>query len=161
MPSFDIVSKADFAEVDNAINGALREISTRYDFKESKSDIIRSENNITLIGDDNYKIDQVQQILRTYFVRRKVDTGFLEFESIQNSSGGLLKQNVKLKIGIDKEISQKINKEVKSKKIKVQLEIRGDEIRISGKKRDILQECISFVKSLKFKQPLQFINFRD
>lgn len=161
MPSFDIVSKADFAEVDNAINGALREISTRYDFKESKSNIIRNENNITLIGDDNYKIDQVQQILRTYFVRRKVDTGFLEFESIQNSSGGLLKQNVKLKIGIDKEISQKINKEVKSKKIKVQLEIRGDEIRISGKKRDILQECISFVKSLKFKQPLQFINFRD
>lgn len=161
MPSFDIVSKADFAEVDNAINGALREISNRYDFKDSKSDIIRNENDITLIGDDNYKIDQVQQILRTYFVRRKVDTGFLEFESIQNSSGGLLKQNAKLKLGIDREISQKINKEVKSKKIKVQLEIRGDEIRISSKKRDILQECISFVKSLKFKQPLQFINFRD
>ena len=137
MPSFDIVSKADFAEVDNAINGALREISNRYDFKDSKSDIIRNENDITLIGDDNYKIDQVQQILRTYFVRRKVDTGFLEFESIQNSSGGLLKQNAKLKLGIDREISQKINKEVKSKKIKVQLEIRGDEIRISSKELGI------------------------
>ena len=86
MPSFDIVSKTNLAEIDNAINGALKEISNRYDFKESKSEIKRENDLIEMISDDNYKIDQVQQILRTYCVRRKVDTGFLEFQKIENAA---------------------------------------------------------------------------
>ena len=85
MPSFDIVSKTNLAEIDNAINGALKEISNRYDFKESKSEIKRENDLIEMISDDNYKIDQVQQILRTYCVRRKVDTGFLEFQKIEDA----------------------------------------------------------------------------
>ena len=94
MPSFDIVSKIDYAELDNAINGAMREISTRYDFKNSKSQITRNEKQIEMIADDNYKIDQVSEILRTYCVRRKINTGFLNFSDIKDASGGLLKQFV-------------------------------------------------------------------
>ena len=83
MPSFDIVSKIDYAELDNAINGAMREISTRYDFKNSKSQITRNEKQIEMIADDNYKIDQVSEILRTYCVRRKINTGFLTFPTLR------------------------------------------------------------------------------
>tara|TARA_B100001057_G_scaffold291127_1_gene291158 strand:+ start:960 stop:1445 length:486 start_codon:yes stop_codon:yes gene_type:complete len=161
MPSFDVVSKTDIPEVDNAIQGALREISTRYDFKNSKSSIERENEELTLIGDDKYKIDQVQQILRTHLVRRKLDTGSFLFEKVEDGRGGLLKQLVKIKQGIDKEVSQKINKDIKAMKLKVQIEIRGDEMRVSGKKRDILQDTIQKIKNLNLSQPIQFINFRD
>jgi len=161
MPSFDIVSKTNLAEIDNAINGALKEISNRYDFKESKSEIKRENDLIEMISDDNYKIDQVQQILRTYCVRRKVDTGFLEFQKIENAAGGLVKQKVNIKQGISHDISKNINKDIKSSKLKVQVEIRGEEMRVSGKKRDMLQECIELIKSSNYSIPLQFINFRD
>lgn len=161
MPSFDVVSKTDIPEVDNAIQGALREISTRYDFKNSKSSIERENEELTLIGDDKYKIDQVQQILRTHLVRRKLDTGSFLFEKVEDGRGGLLKQLVKIKQGIDKEVSQKINKDIKAMKLKVQIEIRGDEMRVSGKKRDILQDTIQKIKNLNLSQPIQFVNFRD
>ena len=161
MPSFDVVSKTDIPEVDNAIQGALREISTRYDFKNSQSTIERENEELTLIGDDQYKIDQVQQILRTHLVRRKLDTGAFIFEKVDDGRGGLLKQKVRIQQGIDKEISQKINKDIKALKLKIQIEIRGDELRVSGKKRDILQDAIQKIKALNISQPLQFINFRD
>ena len=161
MPSFDVVSKTDIPEVDNAIQGALREISTRYDFKNSKSSIERENEELTLIGDDKYKIDQVQQILRTHLVRRKLDTGSFLFEKVEDGRGGLLKQLVKIKQGIDKEVSQKINKDIKAMKLKIQIEIRGDEMRVSGKKRDILQDTIQKIKNLNLSQPIQFVNFRD
>ena len=161
MPSFDIVSKTNLAEIDNAINGAIREISSRYDFKNTKSEISRDDDIVELISDDNYKIDQVQQILRTYCVRRKVDTGFLEFLQIESAAGGLVKQKINIKQGISHEISKSINKDIKGSKLKVQVEIRGDEMRVSGKKRDMLQECIEFIKSVNYNIPLQFINFRD
>jgi len=161
MPSFDIISKIDYAELDNAINGAMREISTRYDFKNSKSQITRNDKEIEMIADDNYKIDQVSEILRTYCVRRKINTGFLNFSDIKDASGGLLKQLVKINEGIDRDISQKINKEIKSLKLKIQVEIRGDELRINGKKRDQLQDCIQIIKEMGIKQPLQFTNFRE
>ena len=114
-----------------------------------------------MIGDDKYKIDQVQQILRTHLVRRKLDTGSFLFEKVEDGRGGLLKQLVKIKQGIDKEVSQKINKDIKAMKLKVQIEIRGDEMRVSGKKRDILQDTIQKIKNLNLSQPIQFINFRD
>ncbi len=161
MPSFDIVSKIDYAEIDNAINGAMREISTRYDFKNSKSKITRNDNQIEMIGDDNYKIDQVSQVLKTYCVRRKVNTGFLTFLEIKDSAGGLLRQIVSIKEGLDRETSQKINKMIKSQKYKIQVEIRGEEIRVNGKKRDQLQECMQAIKDMGIKQPLQFVNFRE
>ena len=161
MPTFDIVSKTDFAEVDNAINGAMREIANRYDFKNSQSKIERNDEEIELIGEDQYKVDQVQQIFRTHLVKRNVSSGAFDFSKIENSRGGLLKQTAKIIQGIDKETSQKINKVVKNSKIKVQVSIRGDEMRVSGNKRDALQEVIKIVKDINIKQPLQFINFRD
>lgn len=161
MPTFDIVSKIDLAEVDNAINGSMREISNRFDFKNSKSKIERENLKIYLTSEDSYKIDQVQQILKTHFVRRKLNTGSLSIQPIEDSKGGNLKQEIIILQGIDREISQKIVKEIKSSKLKVQISIRGEEMRVTGNKRDILQESIQKIKLLNFSLPLQFINFRD
>ena len=161
MPSFDIVSKTDLAEVDNAINSAMREITTRYDFKNSQSKISRESDEIELMAEDQYKIDQVQQIFRTHLVKRKVSTGAFEFSKIEDAKGGMLRQKSKIVQGIDREISQKINKIIKNSKFKVQFSIRGEELRITGAKRDVLQEVIQTIKNLEIKQPLQFINFRD
>ena len=161
MPSFDIVSKTDLAEVDNAINSAMREITSRYDFKNSQSKILRESDEIELTAEDQYKIDQVQQIFRTHLVKRKVSTGAFDFLKIEDAKGGMLRQKSKIIQGIDKEISQKINKIIKNSKFKVQFSIRGEELRITGAKRDVLQEVIQTIKKLEIKQPLQFINFRD
>ena len=161
MPSFDIVSKTDLAEVDNAINSAMREITARYDFKNSQSKISRESDEIELMAEDQYKIDQVQQIFRTHLVKRKVSTGAFDFSKIEDAKGGMLRQKSKIVQGIDREISQKINKIIKNSKFKVQFAIRGEELRITGAKRDVLQEVIQTIKNLEIKQPLQFINFRD
>ena len=161
MPSFDIVSKTDLAEVDNAINSAMREITTRYDFKNSQSKISRESDEIELMAEDQYKIDQVQQIFITHLVKRKVSTGAFDFSKIEDAKGGMLRQKSKIIQGIDREISQKINKIIKNSKFKVQFAIRGEELRITGAKRDVLQEVIQTIKNLEIKQPLQFINFRD
>ncbi len=161
MPSFDVVSKTDLAEVDNAINGAMREISTRYDFKDSESKITRESDEIDMVAEDQYKINQVQQIFRTHLVKRKLSTGAFNFSKIEDARGGMLKQKSKIVQGIDREISQTLNKAIKNSKLKVQVAIRGDEIRISGNKKDNLQSAIELIKELNIKQPLQFINFRD
>ncbi len=161
MPTFDIVSKTDIAEVDNAINGAMREISNRYDFKNSKSNITRESEELELMAEDQYKIDQVQQIFRTHLVKRKLSSGAFEFSKIEDARAGMLRQKAKIIQGVDKEVSQKINKTIKDSKLKLQVSIRGDELRVSGNKRDALQKAIELIKSLEFKQPLQFINFRD
>ena len=161
MPSFDVVSKTDLAEVDNAINGAMREISARYDFKNSESMILRESDEINMVAEDQYKIDQVQQIFRTHLIKRKLSTGAFNFSKVEDARGGMLRQKSKIIQGIDREVSQVINKAVKNSKIKVQLSIKGDEIRVSGNKRDNLQAIIQLIKELDIKQPLQFINFRD
>ena len=161
MSSFDIVSKIDLAEVDNAINGAMREITSRYDFKNSESKVTRIENEIELIAEDQYKIDQVQQIFRTHLVKRKLSSGSFNFSKVEDARGGLLRQKSPIIQGIDKEISQTINKCIKNSKIKVQVAIRGEELRVSGGKKDLLQKAIQLTKELEIKQPLQFINFRD
>ena len=161
MPSFDIVSKTDLAEVDNAINSAMREITARYDFKNSQSKISRESDEIELMAEDQYKIDQVQQIFRTHLVKRKVSTGAFDFSKIEDAKGGMLRQKSPIIQGIDKDISQIINKTIKNSKLKVQVSIRGDELRVSSNKRDLLQKTIEMTKELDIKQPLQFINFRD
>jgi len=161
MPSFDVVSKIDLAEVDNAINGAMREITNRYDFKGSESKIIREEQEIQLVAEDNYKIEQVQQIFRTHLVKRGVSSGYFNFLKIEDARGGLLKQKSEISQGIDKEIAQQINKAVKNSKLKVQVSIRGDELRITSGKRDLLQSTIALIKEMALKLPLQYINFRD
>ena len=143
------------------MNGAMREISSRYDFKNSQSKIIRIENEIELIAEDQYKIDQVQQIFRTHLVKRKLSSGSFQFSKVEDARGGMLRQKSKIIQGIDKEISQIINKSIKNSKLKIQVAIRGEELRVTGTKKDLLQRAIQLTKELDIKQPLQFINFRD
>jgi uncharacterized protein YajQ (UPF0234 family) len=161
MPSFDIVSKTDLAEVDNAVQGAVREIGTRFDFKGSKCTIERKEALITILADDDMKLRQIQELLKGYVVRRKLDASALEFKEPQKASGNALRQDVVVKQGIDQTVGKRIVKEIKDSKMKVQVSIQGDELRVSGKKKDDLQDAIAFVRGLKIEQPLQFVNFRD
>ena len=161
MPSFDIVSRTDMAEVDNAVQGATREIATRYDFKGSNCSYERNDQVITLKADDDYKLKQMQELLRGYMVRRKVEIGALEFGKAEQASGNSLRQVVTVKQGIERELAQNIVKEIKSAKMKVQAAIQGDELRVSGKKRDDLQKTMELIKGMKNDQPLQYVNFRD
>jgi uncharacterized protein YajQ (UPF0234 family) len=161
MPSFDIVSKTEIAEVDNALDGARREIGTRYDFKGSKSTIERAENVITLMADDAMRLKHMQELVKGYFVRRKLDPAALEFKDEERAGGDMLRQIVNVKQGIDRELARTVVKGLKDSKLKVQASIQGDELRVTGKKRDDLQEAIALVRSLKIEQPLQFVNFRD
>jgi uncharacterized protein YajQ (UPF0234 family) len=162
MPTFDIVSKTDMQEVDNAINGITREIKQRYDFKGSKCSVDRSEASITINADDDFKLKQVHELIATYFTRRKVDPRVLVYKEPEGASGGSLRQQVTVREGIDQETARYIVKEIKGSKLKVQVAVQGNELRVSGKKRDNLQEVISLCKGLKkVDQPLQFVNFRD
>jgi cyclic-di-GMP-binding protein len=161
MPSFDIISKTDMAEVDNAVQGAMREIGTRFDFKGSKCTIERKEALITILADDDMKLRQMQELLKGYMVRRKLDASALEFKDPQKASGNALRQEVVVKQGIDQTLGKRIVKEIKDSKMKVQVSIQGDELRVTGKKKDDLQDTIAFVRGLKIEQPLQFVNFRD
>jgi uncharacterized protein YajQ (UPF0234 family) len=161
MPSFDIVSKTDLAEVDNAVQGVVREIGTRFDFKGSHCTVERKEALITINADDEQKLRQVQDLLKVYITRRKLDVGCLEFKDEQKATGNSRRQEVVVKQGIEQVLGKKIVKDIKESKLKVQVSIQGDELRVSGKKRDDLQDAIAFVKSLKIEQPLQFVNFRD
>lgn len=161
MPSFDIVSKTEMAEVDNAVAGAVREMGQRFDFKGSKSSLERKDNEIVILADDALKLKQVQDLLKTYITRRKLDVSALDFGKEEKATGAMVRQNVRVKQGIDQETAKKISKAIKDSKKKVQVSIQGDELRVSGKKRDDLQDVIAFVKTLGIPQPLQFVNFRD
>ena len=161
MPSFDIVSKTDLSEVDNAVQGAMREISTRYDFKGGDCSIERTDDTLTIRADDDMKLKQVQELLRGYMAKRKVDVGALDFAKPEAASGNAVRQTVLVKQGVERELEQKIVKTIKSAKIKAQVAIQGDELRVSGKKRDDLQAAIELVKGMKNDLPLQYINFRD
>ena len=162
MPSFDIVSKTEMQEIDNALNGITREISQRYDFKGSKCTIERKEMLITINADDDFKLKQIHALIATYFTRREVDPRILDHKNPETASGGTLRQEAVIREGIDQETAKYIVKEVKAGKKKVQIAIQGDELRVSGKKRDDLQEIIDLCKGLKKVDcPLQFVNFRD
>ena len=161
MPSFDVVSKTDRMEVDNAINGVQREIQTRFDLKGTRSDISRDDNTLTMTADDTMKLRQLEDLLRSYLVRRKLDTAAFDFQEPQEASGGSIRQNISIKQGIDSDMGRKISKAVKGTKIKVQVAIQGTELRVSGKTRDDLQSTIKFIKEMELDQPLQYVNFRN
>lgn len=161
MPSFDIVSKTDMTEISNAVAGVSREISTRFDFKGSKSSVELNDKEIVLLADDALKLKQVHELVLTYVTRRKLDTSCLDFGKEEKAAGAMIRQAVRVKQGIDQETAKKISKAIKDSKMKVQVSIQGDELRVSGKKRDDLQTVIAFVKTLGIPQPLQFVNFRD
>ncbi len=161
MPSFDIVSKTDMTEITNAVAGVSREISQRFDFKGSKSTVELQDKEIIILADDVLKLKQVHELVLTYVTRRKVDISCLDFGKEEKAAGAMIRQIVKIKQGIDQETAKKISKAIKDSKKKVQVSIQGDELRVSGKKRDDLQEVIAIVKTLGINQPLQFVNFRD
>ncbi len=161
MPSFDIVSKVDLQEVDNAVNSTIREINQRYDFKGSKCTVTREESEITILADDNYKLEQIQAMLKGHFTRRQIDPKALDFGKNEAATGNSIRQKIKVKQGVESEVAKEIVKEIKGTKIKVQASIRGEEVRVEGKDRDDLQQVIAFVKGLNISLPVQFVNFRN
>ena len=161
MPSFDIVSKTDLAEVDNAVQNVMREITQRYDFKGSTSTLEVNEAEIKISADDELKLKQLHELLQAHFAKRKLDSRVLDYQKIEPAAGQSVRQVVVIRQGIDKTLAKDIVKQVKASKIKVQVSIQGDELRVSGKKRDDLQSAIAYVKELNIDLPLQFVNFRD
>ena len=161
MPSFDIVSRIDIAEVDNALAGIKREITTRFDFKGSKCAIDRNESEITVTADDDLKLKQMHELLKVHLTRRKVEPGALDFKTPEKAAGNTLRQAIALKQGIDADLARRLVREIKDSKLKVQAAVQGGELRITGKKRDDLQAAIGLVRDLKIEQPLQYVNFRE
>jgi len=161
MPTFDIVSKTNMAEVDNALAGVMREISQRFDFKGAKCSVERAEQTITLLADDDLKLKQMHELIKVHFTRRTVDPKALDFKTPEKAAGNSVRQLVIVKQGVDKDLAKTLVKEIKESKLKVQVAIQGDELRVTGKKIDDLQEVIALVKGLQVELPLQYINFRD
>ncbi len=161
MPSFDIVSKTELAEVDNALASIAREIGQRFDFKGSKCSILRKDLLLTVAADDQPKLTQIHELLKVYFTRRNVDPRVLDFKTVEKAAGDTVRQEIIIKQGIDKELAKTLVKDIKESKIKVQVSIQGDELRVTGKKRDELQEVIALLKKQDLDQPLQYVNFRD
>ena len=161
MPSFDVVSRLDFQEIDNAIGNATREIGNRYDFKGSDTSIERKENDLTVITDDEMKLKQVHELIITHLVRRKVDPLCLSQQSKEKAGGNKIRQSYKLVEGIEQTIAKKITADVKSSKIKVQVKINGNELRVDGKKKDDLQTVMQMIEESKIGIPVQFVNYRD
>ncbi len=161
MPSFDIVSQTDLAEVDNALQNLAREITQRYDFKGSNSRVERKDGELTIHADDDLKLKQMHELLQGHLAKRKIEPGVLDYKTPEKAAGQSVRQVVAIKTGIDKELARRLVKDIKTGKLKVQVAIQGDELRVTGKKRDDLQEVIAYVKGLDIEQPLQFTNFRD
>jgi len=161
MPSFDIVSRTDLAEVDNALNNLRREIIQRFDFKDSKATIERKEAELTINADDDMKLRQLHDLLKGHLTRRKVDAGVLDFKEPEKAAGAALRQAVRIRQGIEQDLARKVMKAIKDKKLKVQVAIQGDELRVTGKKRDDLQAAMQVAKGLDLGLPLQYVNFRD
>ena len=161
MPSFDVISKINYQEFDNALANCLREISNRYDFKGLTITIERKDKNITTVAPDELKLKQVNELLQTHLVRRKVDPRVIEIKNSEGASGGSIRQVSELKEGISQENAKKIIADVKKLKLKIQIKIQGDELRVDGKKKDDLQEAMGAIRAINIGLPINFINFRD
>ncbi|MFS0864198.1 YajQ family cyclic di-GMP-binding protein [Fredinandcohnia sp. 179-A 10B2 NHS] len=158
--SFDIVSKVDLPEVTNAISIAKKEIQTRYDFKGSKSDISLDKEELVLISDDEYKLEQLKDVLISKMIKRGVATRNIDYGKIENASGGTVRQRAKLIQGIDKENAKKINTIIKNSGLKVKSQVQDDQVRVTGKNRDDLQQIIAAIRGADLPIDVQFINYR-
>ena len=162
MPSFDTVCEADLVEVKNAVDNAAKEIATRFDFKGTSASIEFKDKEITLIGDADFQLDQIKDILFPAMEKKEVEsTKRLDAQDVDKISGNKVKQVLKIKIGIESELAKKVVKLIKDSKLKVQASIQGDAIRVTGAKRDLLQETIALVKKSITDFPLKYGNFRD
>ncbi|WP_110929060.1 YajQ family cyclic di-GMP-binding protein [Bacillus massiliglaciei] len=158
--SFDIVSKVDFQEVTNAVTMAMKEIKTRYDFKGSQSTITLDKEELVLVSDDEYKLEQLKDVLISKLVKREVPIRNLDYGKIEGASGGTVRQRAKLIQGIDKEAAKKINTLIKNSGLKVKSQVQDDQIRVTGKSRDDLQGIISIIRGADLPIDVQFINYR-
>ena len=160
MPSFDVVSKVDNHEITNAIDQANREISTRFDLKGTNTRLELSKNTITLIAPTDFQLKQVDEIMRNKLAKRNVDTRSLDYKPAEIKLNEA-RQMVDVKQGLDTETAKKVVKSIKEANLKVQAAIQGDQVRVTGKKRDDLQAAIAYLREAKLNLPLQFENFRD
>ena len=161
MPSFDVISKINYQEFDNGLANCLREIGNRYDFKGLHITIERKEKNVTTLAPDELKLKQVNELLQTHLIRRKVDPRVFDIKSSEGASGGAIRQVSELKEGINQENAKKIIADIKKMKLKIQIKIQGEELRVDGKKKDDLQEAMNALKSIDIGLPIEFVNFRD
>jgi uncharacterized protein YajQ (UPF0234 family) len=161
MPSFDIVSEVDKQELRNAVDQANKEVSGRFDFKGSDARIEQAEYVLTVYADDDFKLEQVLDILMGKLTKRSIDVRCLDKGKVEKISGNKVKQAVTVKTGVESELAKKIVKLVKDSKLKVQASIQGDAVRVTGTKRDTLQEAIALIRKSITDFPLQYQNFRD
>jgi cyclic-di-GMP-binding protein len=161
MPSFDIVSKVDLQEVDNAVNQTAKEIGQRYDFKGSKSELKLEKDVVKILADDDYKLKAVIDVLQSKFLKRGISIKALDYGKVEPSSGGMVRQQINVQQGISKEKGKEIIAVIKDSKIKVQAQIQDDQVRVTGKNRDDLQEAIQLLKGKDLGVEMQFTNFRE
>ena len=159
--SFDVSTGADLQEVDNAMNNTIKEIATRFDFKGSDARVEQADYVLTIYADTEFQLDQVHDILSQKLAKRSVDVKCLDVGSVEKVSGNKVKRSVTVKTGVETELAKKIVKCIKDSKLKVQASIQGDTVRVSGAKRDILQDTIALVRKSITDFPLQYQNFRD
>jgi len=158
--SFDVVSKVDMQEMNNAVQQALKEIETRFDFKGSKSDIKLENDQLLVLSDSDFKLQSVVDILQSKMIKRGVPILNLDYGKIEPASGGTVRQVIKLRQGIDQEHAKKINVLIRDSKLKVKSQIQGDQLRVTGKSKDDLQTVMHMLRNAKLDLDLQFVNFR-
>lgn len=158
--SFDIVSQVDVSEIKNAINLAMKEIGNRYDFKGSKSDITLEDDAIVIVSDDEFKLEQVKDVLAGKLIKRGISLKAVHYGKIEAAAGGTVRQKGKIAQGIDQDHAKKINTIIKETKLKVKSQIQGDQIRVTGKSKDDLQKVIAAIKEANLPIDVQFVNFR-
>jgi hypothetical protein len=158
--SFDVVSRADLMEVKNAIDQSQKELANRYDFKGGKSEIIHEKTDITLIADDEFKMEQLKDIVFSKMLKRGIDARQIEWGKAEPATGLTIKLKLILKQGIEQEKAKALTKQIRDKGLKVQAQIQGEEVRVSSKSKDDLQKAITFIKSLDLPYPVDFVNFR-
>ena len=161
MPSFDIVSEVDVVEIKNAVEQCNKEVSNRFDFKGSDARVEQGDKVLTVFADDDFKLEQVIDVLKTKLSKRNVDIRCLDYAKVEKVSGNKVKQAITVKVGVETELAKKLVRLIKDSKLKVQASIQGDAVRVSGAKRDLLQECIAMVRKEVTDFPLQYNNFRD
>lgn len=158
--SFDIVSRVDSMEVKNAIDQAQKELANRYDFRGSKSEIQHVKDDITLVADDEFRMDQLKDIVFSKMIKRGVDARQIEWGKPEPATGLTIKMKLTFKVGIEQEKAKALCKQIRDKGLKVQAQIQGDEVRVSSKSKDDLQKAITFVKGLELAYPVDFVNRR-
>ena len=161
MPSFDAVCEPNMVEVKNAVENTAKEIGTRFDFKGTSAAVELKDKDITLIGDAEFQLTQIEDILRSKLTKRSVDVRFLDMGKAEKIGGDKVKQIAKVKSGIESETAKKIQKAIKESKMKVQAAIQGDSVRVTGAKRDDLQAAMALIRKEITEVPLEFNNFRD